>query len=92
MSRAASRIFGYELLNARTARDVQCWEMPPLGPFLAKFLSTTISPRVVTSEALAPFAVPARARGEGQPAPLAHLDSSANRDGAACSSRWRSTC
>ena len=80
MSRAPSRVFGYGLLNDWSARDIQRWEMPPLGPFLAKSLSTTVSPWVVTSEALAPFAVPARARGEGEPAPLPHLDSGENRE------------
>lgn len=70
---AAGRLFGYCLLNDWSVRDTQIWEMPPLGPFLAKSLSTSISPWVVTAEAMAPFRAPAFARGEGEPAPLPHL-------------------
>nr|WP_263969038.1 fumarylacetoacetase [Roseomonas sp. SXEYE001] len=78
MSRAPERLFGYGLLNDWSARDVQRWEMPPLGPFLAKSLSTTISPWVVTAEAMIPFEVPA-ARTEGVAPPLPYLDSEWNR-------------
>ncbi|MFT8246911.1 fumarylacetoacetase [Roseomonas sp. BN140053] len=81
MSAAPGRIFGYGLLNDWSARDMQRWEMPPLGPFLAKSLSTTVSPWIVTAEALIPFAVPARARTGEQPAVLPHLDSPGNREG-----------
>lgn len=56
-------------------RDVQRWESSPLGPFLAKSLSTTISPRVITQEALRPFRAPAFARNADEPAPLPHLSS-----------------
>lgn len=76
MAQAPDRIFGVGLLNDWSARDIQRWEMPPLGPFLAKSLSTTVSPWVVTMEALAPFARPAPAI---QPPPLPHLDSAWNR-------------
>ncbi len=80
MSRAPERLFGYGLLNDWSARDMQRWEMPPLGPFLAKSLSTTVSPWLVTAQAMAPFAIPARARPEGDPPPLPHLDSTQNRE------------
>jgi len=76
MAQAPGRIFGVGLLNDWSARDIQRWEMPPLGPFLAKSLSTTVSPWVVTMEALAPFARPAPAI---EPPPLPHLDSEWNR-------------
>jgi fumarylacetoacetase len=55
-------IFGFVLLNDWSARDVQVWEYQPLGPFQAKAFGTTISPWIVTREALAPFLVPAPAR------------------------------
>ncbi len=61
------------LVNDWSARDVQSWEYQPLGPFLAKNFATTISPWVVSLDALAPFRVPAFARAEGDPAPLPYL-------------------
>jgi fumarylacetoacetase len=70
---AEEHIFGYCLLNDWSARDIQRWEGFPLGPFLGKSLSTTISPFVVTSEALAPFRVPALKRPDGDPVPLPYL-------------------
>jgi len=70
---AASQIFGYCLVNDWSARDIQRWESLPLGPFLAKSASTTVSPWVVTAEALAPFVAPAFARAPGEPAPLPYL-------------------
>lgn len=76
MDQAPGRIFGVGLLNDWSARDIQRWEMPPLGPFLAKSLSTTVSPWVVTMEALAPFTRPAPSI---EPPPLPHLDSAWNR-------------
>jgi fumarylacetoacetase len=78
LSRAESHIFGLCLLNDWSARDLQAWEYQPLGPFLAKNFATTISPWIVSLQALAPFRVPV-ARPEGDPAPLAYLDSEANR-------------
>ncbi len=65
---AASHLFGVCLLNDWTARDIQAWEYQPLGPFLAKSFATSISPWIVTMEALAPFrvgALCAPARGPG---------------------------
>jgi len=70
---AASRIFGVVLLNDWSARDVQAWEYQPLGPFLAKNFATTISPWVITTEALRPFRVPVPARHEGDPEPMEYL-------------------
>jgi fumarylacetoacetase len=73
LARAADRIFGVVLLNDWSARDIQSWEYQPLGPFLAKNFATTVSPWIVTMEALAPFRVPAFARPTGDPAPLPYL-------------------
>jgi fumarylacetoacetase len=67
------------LVNDWSARDVQAWEYQPLGPFLAKNFATTISPWVVTLDALRPFRVPAFARAEGDPGPLPYLDTNADR-------------
>jgi fumarylacetoacetase len=76
---AEKHLFGLCLVNDWSARDIQTWEYQPLGPFLAKNFATTVSPWVVTLEALDPFRVPAYARPAGDPAPLSHLDSAANR-------------
>ncbi|MDB6166805.1 MAG: fumarylacetoacetase [Lacunisphaera sp.] len=73
LAQAADQIFGVVLLNDWSARDIQTWEYQPLGPFLAKNFATTISPWVVTMEALAPFRAPAFARPAGDPAPLLYL-------------------
>ena len=77
---AEDHIFGMCLLNDWSARDIQKWEYQPLGPFLAKNFASTISPYVVTMEALAPFRCAAEKRPEGDPQPLKHLDSKANRE------------
>lgn len=78
MATAEDHIFGLVLLNDWSARDVQAWEYQPLGPFLAKSFATTVSPWIVTLEALAPFRAPAFARFAGDPTPLPHLQSIAN--------------
>ena len=70
---AHAHIAGYGLLNDWSARDLQAWEYQPLGPFLAKSFHTTISPWVVTTEALAPFRIAQAARPEGDPRPLDYL-------------------
>ncbi len=70
---AAGHLFGVVLLNDWSARDIQTWEYQPLGPFLAKNFLTTVSPWVVTIEALAPFRAPAFVRPSGDPAPLPYL-------------------
>ncbi len=76
---ADSRLFGFCLVNDWSARDVQAWEYQPLGPFLAKSFQTSLSPWVVTAEALLPYRVPAFERPDGDPQPLPHLDSERNR-------------
>jgi len=78
IDQAEDHLFGVVLLNDWSARDIQAWEYQPLGPFLAKSFATTISPWIVTMEALAPFRVPAFKRFEGDPEPLPHLRSAAN--------------
>src|SRR5216684_6542437 len=70
---AKENIFGICLVNDWSARDIQAWEYQPLGPFLAKSFATSLSPWVVTMEALAPFRAAAFARSEGDPAPLPYL-------------------
>jgi fumarylacetoacetase len=82
MADAEAHIFGMCLLNDWSARDLQAWEYQPLGPFLAKNFATTISPWIVTLQALAPFRVP-YVRPEGAAAPLPYLNSSSNRDAGA---------
>ncbi len=80
---AEDHILGLCLLNDWSARDMQKWEYVPLGPFLAKSFATTVSPYLVTMEALAPFRSPRYARPEGDPAPLPHLDSDYDRSAGA---------
>jgi fumarylacetoacetase len=76
---AAEHIFGFCLLNDWSARDVQGWEYQPLGPFLGKNFGTTVSPWLVTAEALAPFHTKVFTRPEGDPAPLPYLDDAEDR-------------
>jgi fumarylacetoacetase len=76
---AAEHIFGFCLLNDWSARDVQGWEYQPLGPFLGKNFATTVSPWVLTAEALAPFRTAAFSRPAGDPQPLPYLDDAADR-------------
>lgn len=71
---ASQHIAGYCLLNDWSARDLQAWEYQPLGPFLAKSFLTTVSPWVVSPQALAPFMTKMAPRPEGDPAPLDYLD------------------
>ncbi len=78
LAQAEAHLFGLCLLNDWSARDIQGWEYQPLGPFLAKNFATTVSPWVVTLEALAPFRCPP-VRPPGEPAPLAYLDGAASR-------------
>jgi fumarylacetoacetase len=79
LAEAESRLFGLCLLNDWSARDLQKWEYQPLGPFLAKSFATSISPWVVTMEALLPFRVPAFARPAGDPQPLPYLSHEEDR-------------
>jgi fumarylacetoacetase len=80
ISQAEPHIFGACLVNDWSARDIQAWEYQPLGPFLGKNFCTTVSPWVVTAEALAPFRTAVFRRGEGDPAPLPHLLSAADQE------------
>ena len=80
---AAEHIAGYCLLNDWSARDLQAWEYQPLGPFLAKNFLTTVSPWVVSPQALAPFRKAMPPRPAGDPAPLPYLDDPADREGGA---------
>lgn len=73
LGEAEEHIFGICILNDWSARDIQTWEYQPLGPFLAKNFASTISPWIVTMEALAPFRVPGFARPTGDPSPLSYL-------------------
>jgi len=75
---AEEHIFGVCLVNDWSARDIQAWEYQPLGPFLAKNFATTISPFVVTMEALAPFRTKAFERDPGDPKPLDYLSDASN--------------
>lgn len=79
---AENQIFGVCMLNDWSARDIQAWEMNPLGPFHAKNFATTISPWIVTMEALAPYRKPA-VRADSEPQPLSYLDSAENRSSGA---------
>ncbi len=73
IAEAEQHIFGLCLLNDWSARDIQSWEYQPLGPFLAKNFATTISPWVVTMDALAPYRVPSAERPDGDPVSLPYL-------------------
>jgi fumarylacetoacetase len=73
IAQAEEHVFGLCLLNDWSARDLQAWEYQPLGPFLAKSFATTISPWVVTLEALAPYRLP-WSRADEDPQPLPYLD------------------
>ncbi|WEL54797.1 fumarylacetoacetase [Pseudomonas kermanshahensis] len=70
---AAEHVAGFCLLNDWSARDIQAWEYQPLGPFLSKSFITSISPWVVTAEALEPFRTAQPARPQGDPQPLSYL-------------------
>ena len=76
---AGAHIAGYCVLNDWSARDIQAWEYQPLGPFLAKNFLTSVSPWVISPQALAPFRKPMPPRPTGDPQPLAYLDDPADR-------------
>jgi fumarylacetoacetase len=78
IDRAESHVFGLCLLNDWSARDLQAWEYQPLGPFLGKNFATTISPWIITLEALEPYRVP-WSREANEPQPLPYLDSALMR-------------
>ena len=77
---AEESIFGFSLVNDWSARDIQAWEYQPLGPFLSKNFATSVSPWVVTLDALQPFRAPAFPRPAGDPAPLPYLSSPENAE------------
>jgi fumarylacetoacetase len=72
---AEEHIFGISLVNDWSARDIQAWEYQPLGPFLGKSFATTVSPWLVSIDALAPFRIPLAPRPDGDPQPLPYLTS-----------------
>ncbi|VVO79545.1 hypothetical protein PS732_01758 [Pseudomonas fluorescens] len=80
---AAEHIAGFCLLNDWSARDIQAWEYQPLGPFLSKSFITSVSPWVVTAEALEPFRTAQPARPQGDPQPLPYLFDKRDQDGGA---------
>jgi fumarylacetoacetase len=82
---AAEHIAGYCLLSDWSARDIQAWEYQPLGPFLAKNFLTSVSPWVISTQALAPFRKPMPPRPSGDPQPLPYLDDAADRESGALS-------
>jgi fumarylacetoacetase len=79
---AEDHVFGVSLLNDWSARDIQAWELVPLGPFHAKNFATTVSPWIVTLDALVPYRLP-WSRPANDPQPLSYLDSTAHRAGGA---------
>lgn len=79
---AENHVFGFCLFNDWSARDLQAWEYQPLGPFLAKNFASTVSPWIVTTEALAPYRTQ-WVRDENDPQPLDYLESSTNREAGA---------
>ncbi len=81
LAQAEDHVFGLCLLNDWSARDIQAWEYQPLGPFLSKSFATTISPWIVTLEALAPYRLP-WSRPAADPQPLPYLRGEALRAGA----------
>jgi fumarylacetoacetase len=71
---AEEHVFGLCLVNDWSARDIQAWEYQPLGPFVSKSFATSISPWVVTLDALEPYRIARPSRPEGDPPPLPYLD------------------
>ncbi|MCP3869759.1 MAG: fumarylacetoacetase [Gammaproteobacteria bacterium] len=78
LAQAEDQVFGICLLNDWSARDIQAWEYQPLGPFLSKSFASSISPWILTAEALRPYRVP-WSRPEDHPQPLPYLESAGNR-------------
>ena len=83
ISEAGEHIAGYCLLNDWSARDLQAWEYQPLGPFLAKNFLTSVSPWIVSADALEPFRSPMPPRPQGDPDPLPYLDDASDRESGA---------
>ena len=80
IAEAGGHIAGYCLLNDWSARDLQAWEYQPLGPFLAKNFLTSVSPWIISADAVLPFRKAMPPRPAGDPAPLAYLDDAADRE------------
>ncbi len=80
VDKAEQHVFGVSLVNDWSARDIQAWEYQPLGPFLGKSFATSVSPWVVTLDALAPYRAPLAARAEGDPQPLPYLAPQSNAE------------
>ena len=80
ISQAPDHIAGLSLLNDWSARDIQAWEYQPLGPFLAKNFHSSVSPWIVTMDALAPYRVPQAPRPTGDPEPLRYLFDAADQE------------
>lgn len=78
LDNADNHIFGFCLLNDWSARDIQAWEYQPLGPFLGKNFATTLSPWIITMEAMAPYRQEIYQRPAGDPKPLPYLTSEAH--------------
>ena len=83
IERAAQHVAGFCLLNDWSARDVQAWEYQPLGPFLSKNFASSVSPWVVSAEALQPFAMAQPPRPAGDPQPLPYLFDARDQAGGA---------
>ncbi|MFC5373607.1 fumarylacetoacetase [Brevundimonas faecalis] len=79
LAEAERRLAGLCLLNDWSARDIQAWEYQPLGPFLSKNFLTTVSPWIVTAEALEPYRTAPEPRPAGDPTPLPYLDDPTDR-------------
>jgi fumarylacetoacetase len=79
----ADHVFGVFLLNDWSSRDLQAWESQPLGPFLAKSFRTSVSPWIITAEAMEPFRASQPARPDGDPQPLPHLYDAADQENGA---------
>lgn len=92
VSRAAEHIAGFCLLNDWSARDIQAWEYQPLGPFLSKSFITSVSPWVVTAEALEPFRRAQPARPEATRGRCRISTTTTTRPTAPSTSSWRSCC
>jgi fumarylacetoacetase len=88
---AGEHIAGYCLLNDWSARDIQGWEYQPLGPFLAKNFLTSVSPWIVSADAMAPFRKPMPPRPSGDPRPLPYLDDPADRESGALAIQLEAT-
>jgi len=91
ISEAGQHIAGYCLLNDWSARDLQAWEYQPLGPFLAKNFLTSVSPWIVSADALEPFRSPMPPRPQGDPDPLPYLDDASDRESGALSVQLKVT-